>query len=87
VDYGQVGIKRKGEAAYGFARPLVANSAHMTVHFALPLAFDLAGLTCRATLAASVKASFTPRLRMAEHSVFPLVSDDALSNLIDAGIC
>lgn len=40
---------------------------HMTVH--LLSSFDLAGFTCRATLAASVKASFTPRFLIAEHSV------------------
>ncbi len=56
----------------------------MTVHFALLLALDLAGLTCRATLAASVKASFTPRLRMAEHSAFPLVSPEILTSAPDA---
>lgn len=39
---------------------------HITVHFESSL--DLAGLTWRATLAASVKASLTPRFRMAEHS-------------------
>jgi hypothetical protein len=39
---------------------------HITIHF---LSFSpFAGFTCSATLAASVKASLTPRLRMAEHS-------------------
>lgn len=39
---------------------------HMTKH--LLLSFALVGLTANATLAASVNASLTPRLRIAEHS-------------------
>jgi hypothetical protein len=39
---------------------------HIRIH--LLSSFDRAGLTWRATRAASVKASFTPRLRIAEHS-------------------
>lgn len=56
-------------------------SVHITVHLVLLLAFDLAGLTCKATLAASVNASFTPRLRIAEHSVFRAISKDVRSLL------
>jgi hypothetical protein len=57
-------------------------SSHITVHLALLLAFDLAGLTCNATLAASVKASLTPRFRMAEHSSVRGVSKDASRLLV-----
>ena len=39
----------------------------MTVHLLLPL--DVPVLTDKATRAASVKASLTPRLRFAEHSI------------------
>lgn len=40
---------------------------HITEHF--ESSCELLVLTCRATLAASVNASLTPRFRIAEHSI------------------
>ena len=53
----------------------------MTEHFESSLV--RAGLTCKATRAASVKASLTPRFRIAEHSGIP-VSHDAVPMAISA---
>jgi hypothetical protein len=73
-------------AARGLAGLSVVDIGHITVHLVLLLAFDFAGLTCKATRAASVKASFTPRLRMAEHSVCRSVSEDFGRSLVYADV-
>lgn len=72
-------VERDAASELDIMWPLIC--VHITVHLVLLLAFDLAGLTCKATLAASVNASLTPRLRMAEHSVFRAVSRETNSLL------
>lgn len=57
----------------------------MTEHFPAPPPPDPFVLTERATRAASVKASLTPRLRFAEHSVLLKrgLADDMLRKMMD----
>jgi hypothetical protein len=76
----------RGGGARGLAGLSVVDICHITVHLVLLLAFDFAGLTCKATRAASVNASFTPRLRMAEHSVYRSVSEDVRSSLVPVDV-